>query len=290
MKIYLEIRILKRLLRIVLSLFIVFQINIVCAEEPIIIKHYQTQERYQFGIRVLDLAMSKLGKEYKIISSIKHKRNEARGERDIINGRLDLEFAQTTMQREASMIAVKIPVYSGILGLRLLLIKPANNKTISAVKNIEELTQFVGGHGRHWADLSVYPANNLQVITCTKYELLFTMLIKERFDYFHRGIFEIWDELERYSDDLIIADNVMFFYEHPVYFFIGKHRPDLALQVEQGLNIAMQDGSYKKLFMEYHGELIKKANLKSRTLIPLHNPSIPPNTAKVTTNWWMPKS
>ena len=212
------------------------------AEEPIIIRHYQKQDRYKFGIKLLDLAMSKLGRDYKIVGPEKQRVNEARGEISIIDGELDIEFLSTTVKREASMLPVKIPVYRGLLGLRLLLVRPTSNEKFRTIKNIEGLRQFVGGHGQHWGDLPVYEANNLKVMTSVDYESLFNMLIWKRFDYFHRGINEIWDELDRYSKDLIIADNIMLFYEQPVYFFIGKHRPDLALQVEQGLNISLQDG------------------------------------------------
>ncbi len=261
------------------------------AQDKIIVTHYQVQSRYAFGLSLLELALSKLDSSYKIISPYKNKAleiNEARGETEVITGALDLEFMSTTAQRESSMIPIRIPVYQGILGLRLLLIKPSMSPKISQVNSLEKLRPFIAGHGVHWGDLPVYEANNLRVVTSANYESLFKMLIGGRFDYFHRGVNEIWDELDRYSDDLMIADNIMLFYPHPVYFFIGKHRPELALQIERGLKIAIEDGSYKKFFLENFAEIIEKARLDERTLIILRNPVVPDNTPAIDTSWWMP--
>jgi len=187
------------------------------------------------------------------------------------------------------MIPIRIPIYRGLLGLRLLLITPSMNQSISKIKSLDRLRSFTGGHGAHWGDLPVYGANKLRVATSVNYQNLFKMLIKGRFDYFHRGVNEIWGELDRYSEDLIVADKVMLFYPHPVYFFIGKHRPELAAQLERGMKIALEDGSFKKLFLDHHQGMINEAQLENRTLIVLKNPAVPQYTPQIDTSWWLPK-
>ena len=258
------------------------------AENTIIVKHYQQQTRYEFGLKVLDLALSKLGKNYQIIGPQKQEVNEARGELQIIGGQLDLEFMSTTLHRESTMIPIKIPIYQGLLGLRLLLVKPEMNTKIRNITSLEELRQYVGGHGTHWGDLPVYAENKLKVVTSVLYDNLFEMLKIDRFDYFHRGVNEIWKELERYPHDFVVADNIMLFYPHPVYFFVGKHRPELAKQIEKGMRLAIADGSYKALFLEYHQEDIMRAELEDRTLIVLKNPVVPADTPVIRKDWWMP--
>ena len=160
---------------------------------------------------------------------------------------------------------------------------------MSKVNNLSELQTFIGGHGRHWADLPVYSANNLKVITAVKYEKLFKLLKNGRFDYFHRGVNEIWGEVAQHSDDLVIADNIMLYYPQPVYFFVSKHRPKLAKQLEKGITLALEDGSYKALFLSYYDDVLSQSNLASRTLITLKNPTVPPNSPPITTDWWMPQ-
>jgi len=257
--------------------------------ETLVIRHYQAQERYRFGLEVLDLALSKLGMPYEIITPPEQIMNEARGERYVIQGKLDLEFMSTTAQREASMIPVKIPVYQGILGLRLLLATPEKRQALSQLRSVADLRQFVGGHGADWGDLPVYAANQLPVITNSSYEALFHQLAVGRFDYFHRGLNEIWDEAERHKDKLLIVDEVALFYPQPVYFFVTKERPELARQIEEGLRKAHADGSIRALFLRQFGAFIEQANLENRHLIVLKNPEASIDRL-ADMLWWMPES
>ena len=259
------------------------------AEEVIIVRHYQHQERYLFGQRILDLALSKLDTAYQIEGPDEQYANEKRGEVQIIAGRLDLQWMSTTHDRERDMIPVKVPLYRGLLGLRLLLVTPKNQPALSQVRNLDDLRKFRAGHGLHWGDLPIYGANELTVHTSPRYDALFTQLIAGRFDYFSRGLNEIWAEQERHPDDLKITPDVMLFYPHPVYFFVGKHRPELATQIEIGLDTAINDGSYQELFMEQFGEFIRLGRLESRNLIILQNPVVPGEAPKIDTSWWLPQ-
>ncbi len=270
------------------SLSFVIFVSYGWAGETIIVKHYQQQERYEFGLKVLDLALSKLGEPYQVIGPKTQEVNEGRGEIQVIEGQLDLEFMSATLDRESKMLSVKIPIYQGLLGLRLLLVKPELNEKIKHINSVNDLGQFVGGHGTHWGDLPVYAENNLKVVTAVKYDNLFEMLKRNRFDYFHRGINEIWAELDRYADDFVVADDVMLYYPQPVYFYIGKHRPELAKKLEQGLMAALADGSYQALFQEYYKDMLLRANLGARQLIILENSTVPPTSFPMHLEWWTP--
>ena len=259
------------------------------AENAIVVKHYQQQDRYNFGLQVLTLAFSKLDTPFEIQTPEHQYANEKRGEQQVITGQLDLQWMSTTPHRENEMISIKIPIYRGILGLRLLLVKKGRNNQLSTIETIDDLRMYAGGHGLHWGDLPVYEANNLPVVAHVDYDKLFQMLIGKRFDYFHRGLNEIWDEQARYSDQLSIADNVMLFYPHPVYFFVTKKRPELAEQIAKGLQIAIEDGSFKKLFLKNFTPIIQQGQLDSRKLIVLTNPVVPQNTLSIDTTWWLPE-
>ncbi|RED52373.1 ABC transporter substrate-binding protein [Aestuariispira insulae] len=265
-------------------------LNPVQAEEALIVRHYQAQERYAFGQDILDLALSKLNRPYRILTPETQIVNEKRGEMQIIEGRLDLEWMSTSREREESLIPVRIPIYRGLLGLRLILATKDGQAAIEQVSSLDALRDFTGGHGSHWGDLPVYAANGLKVWTNARYNTLFKQLIGGKFDYFHRGLIEIWEEQAKYADDLAIADNVMLFYPHPVYFLVSRHRPELAELLEQGLNKAIADGSYEKLFLDRFGPYIERANLAERRLIILQNPVVPPGTPAIDTSWWMPEN
>lgn len=260
---------------------------VVQTETTTVVRHYQVQKRYAFGEKVLKLALSKQPGSYRIEAQESQVMNEARGERMVIQGVLDIQWHSTSRHREAKMLPVRIPIYRGILGLRLMLATRAKAPQLAQIKNRDDLRQFTGGHGTHWGDLPVYAANKLTVKTHTNYDALFKLLIDNQFDYFHRGINEIWPEQAQYSKDLQVVKDVMLFYPHPVYFFVTRTKPELANQIQRGLKAAIEDGSFKALFMAEHKAIIEKSNLDSRRLIRLSNP-VTPDPSILDTSWWLP--
>ncbi|MBY0420626.1 MAG: transporter substrate-binding domain-containing protein, partial [Pararheinheimera sp.] len=259
------------------------------SEDVIKIRHYHLQPRHDFALKLLELVLSKQDAPFQIEAVKSHEvLTEGRVEKMVLDGELDMLFISTSAAREENMIPVKIPIYRGLLGLRLLLIKPSNNEKFKKIKSLKDLKPYVAGHNMHWSDFGVFKANGLKVVSSTNYDALFEMLKHDRFDYFSRGVNEVWGELAQHSEQLMIADNVMLFYQHPVYFFVSKHRPELAALVEKGLKIATQDGSYKALFQTYYAKTLDRADLKNRTIIFLNNPAVPAGTAQIDTSWWLP--
>lgn len=259
------------------------------AESTLSVIHYQSDARYIFGLKLLDLALGQLDIPYEIKQSSGPEVNEGRGERQLLAGKVDLQWLLTTPEREENFIPIRIPIYRGLLGLRLLLVSRTRVDSMSKIRNLTDLRNYTGGHGRHWADLSVFAANNMPVITDVNYDTLFKELEIGDFDYFHRGINEIWPELERHKANLAVAGGVMLFYPNPVYFFVNKDRPELAKSIERGLNRALANGSYKKLFLDSYAEVLEKSQLPSRNLIRLKNPNLSPYFPQIDTGWWLPQ-
>ena len=126
-------------IRLISTLLMMLVSQNLLSEEKIIVKHYQQQARYQFGIQLLDLALSKLDKPYEIQVDELNEANEARGEHQVISGELDLQFLTTTTKREEQMIAIKIPIYRGLLGLRLLLVKKEKIPLFNQLKTLDDI-------------------------------------------------------------------------------------------------------------------------------------------------------
>jgi len=254
------------------------------------VTHYQSESRYEFGLKLLDLALSQLDAPYEIRKSPGPEVNEGRGERQVLTGDVDLQWLLTTPEREEKFIPIRVPIYRGILGLRLLLVSRIMAEQMSQIQNLTDLQHYTGGHGRHWSDLSVFAANSLPVVTNVNYEALFTQLALGDFDYFHRGINEVWAELKRHEDSLVVADEVMLFYPNPVFFFVNKSRPELAKKIELGLKKAQSNGRYKALFIEFHTEMIRLGQLENRRLIRLKNPRFSEGIKEIDTSWWLPET
>jgi hypothetical protein len=75
----------------------------------------------------------------------------------------------------------------------------------------------------------------------------------------------------------------------PIYIFVSPQEPQLAKRIEEGLEIAIRDGSFEELFKSSHQESIDKAQLKSKKILIIGNPllNINKNTGK-TKYWFKP--
>ena len=123
-------------------------------QESLIVRHHQVQQRYEFGLKLLSLALSKSDQNYQLQSPERQEVNERRGESMVINGSLDIQWQSTSSQREADMIAIKEPSYRGILGLRLILGRKDRAYELSNIQTKEQLSQYTAGHGTHWGGSS----------------------------------------------------------------------------------------------------------------------------------------
>src|SRR5690606_16124795 len=79
---------------------------------------------------------------------------------------------------------------------------------------------------------------------------------------------------------LEVEKNLLLAYTNPFYFFVSKSNPELARDLEQGLRIAMEDGSFNEYFFNDPTvqDVVNKANLANRIIIRLDNPTLPKAT------------
>lgn len=105
------------------------------------------------------------------------------------------------------------------------------------------------------------------------------MLQAQRFDYFPRSVIEIWDELEHpRAKQLVVDPHVLLHYPTAMYFFFSRKRPELAETVRIGMEKAIADGSFERLFQQHFAASLQRAQLDQRQLIELHNPLLPSAT------------
>jgi len=194
---------------------------------------------------------------------------------DIKSGELDVMWSMTTQELEQDYQALYIPLFKGLLGMRLAIVKKQNETLFSKVKNLNDLQQFVAGQGKTWPDTKILEANNLTVAKTLKYPNLFYMLEGGRFDYFPRGINEPWDEIKRHQSlNLVVEPNILLRYRAPLYFFVNKQNHKLKKALETALNDMLIDGQFDQLFFEDSQvqAALNKASLKNRIIINIDNP------------------
>ncbi|WP_111979325.1 hypothetical protein [Algibacillus agarilyticus] len=206
---------------------------------------------------------------------------------DLESGDIDIMWELSNKELEQRFKAIYIPVYRGLMGWRVALVKKQRIDLFSNVKNLADLRQFKAGQGTYWADTAVLSANGLTVVKELKYKNLFPMLDGERFDYFPRGIHEPWSELEREkSYGLVVEPNILFHYIAPMYFFVRDK--DLHKEIKQGLLETIKNGKY--LSYLYQDEQVAKAlkniNFAQRKLLQLQNPYVTSTTQVLDNQLW----
>ncbi|MCU4677108.1 transporter substrate-binding domain-containing protein [Catenovulum sp. 2E275] len=197
------------------------------------------------------------------------------------SGNLDIMWSGTNKEYEKILLPIRIPLFKGLLGHRLFIIKQGNQDKFNSVNSLSDLKQFKVGQGRQWADTQVLQAAGLDVVTALKYNSLFYMLDGERFDMFPRGVHEPFAEVEaRPKLDLMVEKNLLLVYPLAAYFFVAKDNQQLAQVIESGLLKMIDDGSFDEFF--YNHPLVSKsleqAHLDTRTVIRIDNPNIPEKT------------
>jgi hypothetical protein len=169
-------------------------------------------------------------------------------------GIIDVLWASTSTELEATLLPVRVSLLKDLSSYRIFLIRKEDQEKFNGVKSLNDLRKFRAGQGVRWTDTGILIANDLPVVTSSLFEPLFNMLLGKRFDYFPRGLDEIWNEEQLFSaKGIAIEQHIMLSYVTLKYFFVKKNNPTLADRIERGLKIAIDDGSFDQLFYSIPG-------------------------------------
>ena len=184
----------------------------------------------------------------------------------------------TSVEREQQARPVRVPIFKGLYGWRLLLATSEVAARLREVQTLNELQQFSMVQGLDWPDTGILQANGLKVVVSPSYDAMFKQLRLGRADAFPRSVEEIWWELERYGQGLAVVPNICLHYPAAVYYFVAPDEAELAAAIELGLQRLRASGAFERLFMKHHGEDLARARLGARRIIELHNPLLSPLT------------
>jgi len=230
-----------------------------------------------YFLALLKLGMEKSGEKFSIKPIAVSSFGERRAELLLIRNRFNLHWLNTNIQREKNLLPIPIPLFKGLIGWRLLLIKKEDQKKFSAINSIEQLRQVKAGQGHDWPDVNIIKFNGLPIVTSANWAGLFKMLQVGRIDYYPRSLIEIWREQKTFEAlDLGIEDHLVLRYPAAYYFFTNKQNIALATALTKGLERARTDGSFDQLFMQHFGDYIQKATLNERIVIYMQNPNLAP--------------
>jgi len=148
----------------------------------------------------------------------------------------------TSNIREQQLFPIRIPLLKGLMGYRLLLINKGDQYKFSNISTLAQLKKRLGGQSFEWPDTEILLSNGLALIVGPS-ATMHKMLLAKRFDYFPRGISEIWREEELF-DNLVVEQNLIVHYPAVMYFFVQSGNVELAQRMALGLRRAKKNGRF----------------------------------------------
>ncbi|WP_158966807.1 hypothetical protein [Paraglaciecola sp. L3A3] len=106
----------------------------------------------------------------------------------------DVTWMHTNKELELTSSPIRIPLFKGLLGLRLFFVRQAELSLFSNIESVEQLKVPMVGQGDNWTDTRILQLNNFNLVTAMNTDSLMQMLLHSRFDYFPRSVLEIWSE------------------------------------------------------------------------------------------------
>ncbi len=269
----------QRLLCVLLTSLVAVFTNTAFAEKALNI-NTASDVNSPYAVKMIELANRHLGNKYKI-NAIDDGSTKSRIMEDVTNGKFDLFWGSTNQATESKFSPIRIPLFKGLLGHRIFIIRQGDQARFDQVKTLQDLQQIKMGSGTTWADTGILKANGMNIISANKYPNMFFMLDGGRFDAFPRGVFEPFVEVEQHSDlPLTVEKHLMLVYRMPFYLFARQGNSELVNDITRGLEAAIKDGSFDQVFINDPTvqDVIKKADLKNRQIFYLDNPTLSKET------------
>ena len=230
-------------------------------------------KRVKYFVEMLDLALSKSDHPYDLQKLAWPFMNETRSRTNIAAKAYDVHWLNAQQSYESELEPIRIPLCKGLTGWRILFIRPESQRAFSNIKNVNDLRKYTAGHGNDWPDAIRYESLDLPQKLSGSWKGLFNMLKQNRIDYLSRSALEIYDEEDAFPDlNLKVESQLVIHYPAAYYFYVNKNNKQLANDIRVGLERAIADGSFDKMFNRYFSERIKRLDLDNRRMIPISLP------------------
>ncbi len=248
------------------------------------------EDEREYVVRVLDHALAEVGLNHRLVPS-KWPMVQTRALRELEDGTgtLDVMWTMTTPEREAQLLPIRIPLYKGLYGWRVMLVPRQRPDRLAAVRHLDDLRQVAMVQGHDWPDTALLRANGVTVHTGQAFDHLFEMLRRGPAEAFPRSVAEVsWDQ-QRFSDLCAIDPHLVLRYPAAIYAFVNRRDTELAEALTLGLNRLVNKGTLDRLFQRHVAPLLAPLNLGQRRVIELHNPLLPDSVPLQRRElWWRP--
>lgn len=237
------------------------------------------QNRDHYFVALLDLALAKTGQPYTLSPVVMSTMTEKRSTLFLKSERYNVHWLLTSEDLEQQLIPVRIPLYKGLIGWRLLVINEAAAPRFAGFVAVDQLKSLVATQGVGWPDTHILHSNGFNLRLAIDWPGLLDMVTRHNADYLPLALNDVWLEEQTLDErGLVVEQTLALQYPSAYYFFVSKTRPELARVLEKGLRLAVDDGSFDSLFKQTFGDAIKRSNLDQRRVFKLENPLLPAKT------------
>ena len=242
----------------------------------------------EYPIQLLSLALDQTGVNYQL----KHSENSlTKGkalDRLQDNREINIVWGMTNSQREKDLLPIRIPIFKGLIGWRLLLIRQDMAERFEYIQQLDHFIKLSPLQGRDWPDTKILQYNGFDVITERTSGALIKMLSNAQGDFFPRSIIEIWEELAESNvvNQIQVQPTLGIHYPSAIYFFVNKRSVPLANLIEKGLEKAIKNGKFEALFLDHYKANIDKSQIQKRTFYQLENTFLPEKTPLYRKELW----
>lgn len=264
-------------------------VPVLSAEPKTVVTNMKSNVQTDYMNGLLKLALSYSDKNY-TFSTTSEVFSRPRVMESVKAGTISVMWGGTSEEMERDFIPIRIDAYRGLMNHRLFFIREGDQARFNQIKTLDDLKQIRFGQGRSWQDASILEGAGLNVVKATKKPSLYYMLDGGRFDAFPRGANEVWTELAAFPElKLTVEKNLVLIYPLPTYFFVTSKDPELAKDIEFGLESAIKDGAFNTYFYGSAEvkEALEKADLGNRRAIRIDNPYLPKATPLDRKELWL---
>lgn len=243
-------------MRIILFFYLLTFTSLMLASETLSINAIATKSElsgnYCVTLLNMALAASKQDNEIIDVKLTEFNYSQARLLRELNFVSNSVAWSMSDDNRNSLLTPIRIPLFKGLLGMRVLLIRKEDQFIFDKIKTMDDLGGFVAGQGAHWPDTKILRNNGLRVVTAMESKSLLKMLKGKRFDYFPRGVVEAWYEADLNKDpSLAVERNILLAYSSDLYFYVSADNQELAKRIENGLKILIDNGEFDRYFYNH---------------------------------------
>lgn len=245
------------------------------------------EEEREYVVKLLHEALDASGLPHELAPS-RHPMTQTRALRELAGGHgtIHVTWTMTSTERETELRPIRIPLYKGLYGWRVMLVRREQPDRLAAVRTLADLRRVPMAQGDDWPDTTILRANGVPVHTGSSFEALFALMQRGPAEAFPRSVAEVGWDAERHPQLFVIDRHLLLHYPAAIYAFVRPEDTQLADAIENGLNRLIASGRMEQLFRQFVLSQLPALDLGQRRVIELHNPLLPPKVPRHRRELW----